>query len=135
MKVLIVDDDADVRSFLVNCMETMELDQIDTAEDGEQALAKSVQMKYDLVTMDLKMPGVSGLDILSVIRGMMPWAVIAIISGYTEDLPESALEYTDLVISKPVRLGALQELVKIAKELADKRESLRSLEKGSRDTD
>ena len=50
-------------------------------------------------------------------------------------MPESALEYTDLVISKPVRLGTLQELVKIAKELADKRESLRSLEKGSQDTD
>ena len=54
------------------------------------------------------MPGVSGLDILSVIRGMMPWAVIVIVSGYTEDLPEMAMDYTDLVLSKPVRVGALQ---------------------------
>ncbi|MDA0747391.1 MAG: response regulator [bacterium] len=108
MKVLIVDDDPDVRSFLVSCVETMKCDQIDTAENGEEALARAVQTRYDLVTLDLKMPGVSGLDILSVIRGMMPWAVIVIVSGYTEDLPEMAMDYTDLVLSKPVRVGALQ---------------------------
>ena len=129
MKVLIVDDDPDVRSFLVNCMGVVGCDQIDTAETGEEALAMAVQTRYDLVTLDLKMPGVSGLDILSVIRGMMPWSVIVIISGYTEDIPEMALDYTDLVLAKPVHVATLNELVQITKELVEKRESLRALGK------
>lgn len=127
MKALIVDDDPDVRSFLTSCMETTDCEQIDTAENGEEALALAVQVRYDLVTLDIKMPGVSGLDILSVIRGMMPWAVIVIISGYVEDIPEMALDYTDLVLSKPVRVSTLQEVVQIAKELTEKRASLRAL--------
>ena len=127
MKVLIVDDDANVREFLVGCIETMDCEQIDTAESGEEALARAVQTRYDLVTLDLKMPGVSGLDILSVVRGMMPWSVIVIISGYTEDLPEMAMDYTDAVLDKPVRVSTLKELVQITKDLAEKRASIRAL--------
>ena len=127
MKVLIVDDDVDVRSFLISCMQSAGCDQIDTAESGEEALARAVQSKYDLVSLDIKMPGVSGLDILSVIRGMMPWSVIAIISGYTEDISEMALDSTDVVLSKPVHVDTIQKLVQISKELAEKRGSIRSL--------
>ncbi len=127
MKVLIVDDDEDVRVFLGNCMESMGCEQIDTAESGEDALAKAVLARYDLVTLDIKMPGVSGLDILSVIRGMMPWSVIALVSGYTEDIEETALEFTDVVLPKPVRVKVVQQLVQVSKELAEMRASIRSL--------
>ena len=127
MKVLIVDDDPDVRAFLTNCVQTTECEQIDTAETGEEALAMAVQTRYDLVTLDIKMPGVSGLDILSVIRGMMPWSVIVIISGYTEDISEMAIEATDLVLSKPVHVATIQKLVEAAQELAVKRESIRAI--------
>ena len=127
MRVLIVDDDPAVRSFLVSCMEAMDCDRVDTAESGEEALARAVQGRYDLVTLDLKMPGVSGLDILSVIRGMMPWSVIAIVSGYTEEIPDAAMDNTDVVISKPVRVSTLQQLVHLTKELVEKREVIRKL--------
>ena len=130
MTVLIVDDDVDVRAFLVSCMQTAGCDQIDTAESGEEALARAVQARYDLVTLDIKMPGVSGLDILSVIRGMMPWSVIAIISGFTEDIAEMALESTDVVLSKPVHVETIHKLVQASRELAEKRESIRSLGAG-----
>lgn len=127
MRVLIVDDDEDVRSFLVSCMQSAGCDDVDTAGTGEEALARAVQNRYDLVTLDIKMPGVSGLDILSVIRGMMPWSVIAIVSGYTEDTSDVALESTDVVLSKPVRVEIMQELVRIAGELKEKRASIRAL--------
>lgn len=127
MKVLIVDDDPDVRTFLINCMDTMECQQVDAAESGEQALAFAVQTSYDLVTLDIKMPGVSGLDILSVIRGMMPTAAIAIISGYTDDLPDMVTEHTDLVLSKPVRVPTLKKLVDLARALAETRQELQAL--------
>ena len=127
MKVLIVDDDPDVRLFLADGVKAMGAELIHTAESGEEALAKSIQMRYDLVTLDIKMSGVSGIDILSVIRGMMPWSVIVIVSGYTEEVPEMAMDHTDLVLAKPVRLDLLQKLVEWTLELAEKREAIRGL--------
>ena len=127
MKVLIVDDDPDVRTFLINCMDSLECEQVDSADSGEQALALAVQGSYDLVTLDIKMPGVSGLDILSVIRGMMPTSVIAIISGYTEDLSEAVTDHTDIVISKPVRVTILQQLVDLSRRLAETRREIQKI--------
>ena len=127
MKVLIVDDDPDVRTFLSDGVKAMGATVIHSAESGEEALAKAIQMRYDLVTLDIKMSGVSGIDILSVIRGMMPWSVIAIVSGYTEEVPEMALDHTDLVLAKPVRLDILQKLVEWTVELVEKREAIKGL--------
>lgn len=127
MKVLIVDDDPDVRTFLSDGVKAMGATVIHSAESGEEALAKAIQTRYDLVTLDIKMSGVSGIDILSVIRGMMPWSVIAIVSGYTEEVPEMALDHTDLVLAKPVRLDILEKLVKCTVELVEKREAIRGL--------
>lgn len=127
MKVLIVDDDPDVRSFLSDGIGMAGAELIHTAESGEEALAKAIQMRYDLVTLDIKMSGVTGIDILSVIRGMMPWSVIVIVSGYTEEVPEGALDHTDLVLAKPVRVEVLKKLVDLTKELVDKREAVRGL--------
>ncbi len=128
MKVLIVDDEPEVRSFLVSCVEMLDCDEIETAKSGEEALARSVQGQYDLVTLDLNMPGVSGIDILSVIRGMMPWSVIAIISGFTEDIPEMTRDHADIVISKPVHVHTIQRLVELTKELTTTRALIRDLE-------
>ncbi len=127
MKVLIVDDDPDVRSFLSDGIGIAGAEVIHMAESGEEALAKAIQMRYDLVTLDIQMSGVSGIDILSVIRGMMPWSVIAIVSGYTEEVPDVALDHTDLVLAKPVRVDVLKQLVDLTKELVEKREAIRGL--------
>ena len=130
MKVLIVDDNPDVRSYLVSCIEMMDCDQVETAESGEEALARAVQTRYDLVTLDLKMPGVSGIDILSVIRGMMPCSVIAVISGYTEDITEAVRDHIDVVLPKPVRVETVRQLVELTRELTEKRETIRALGEG-----
>ena len=127
MKVLIVDDDPDVRAFLPNSIKMAGCEDTDTAESGEDALGKAVLETYDLVTLDLKMPGVSGLDIISVIRGMMQWAVIAIISGYPEEVTDVAREHADLVVTKPVRLEKINSLVSLTQELIDKRAAIRAL--------
>ena len=127
MNVLIVDDDPDVQVFLYNCMKTLDCTVIDTADSGEDALGKTVLNTYDLVTLDVKMPGVSGLDIISVIRGMMPWAVIAIVSGFPEEITDEAREHADLVIAKPVRVEKINALVSLVRDLVAKRNAIRDL--------
>ena len=56
-----------------------------------------------MISLDVQMPGVSGLEILALIRNMCPHAVIAIISGHIggSKLPEIA-GCADLIIQKPV---------------------------------
>lgn len=127
MKVLIVDDEPGVRAFLAESVKAMGADVVHTAESGEEALAKAIKIRYDLVTLDIKMSGVSGIDILSVIRGMTPWSVIAIVSGYTEEVPETALDHTDLVLAKPVSMDKLKKLVEWTVDLVEKREAIRGL--------
>ena len=68
-----------------------------------------------------------GIDILTVIRGMLPWSVIAIVSAYTEEVPDVALDQTDIVLAKPIRVDLLQKLVDLTKDLAHKREMVRRL--------
>ena len=127
MKVLIVDDDQDVRDFLSDSIRILGADLVEVAESGEEALALALQTRFDLVTLDIKMSGVSGIDILSVIRGLMPWAVIAIVSGYTEELSEDAFDHTDLVLAKPVRAGVIQRLVDLTTQLVKTREEIHGL--------
>ncbi len=128
MKALIVDDDWEIRTALAASIKSAGCKQVDTAETGEDALGMAAQASYDLVTLDIQMSGVSGLDILSLLRTLLPWSVIAIISGHTqaitgEDLGGAA----DLVISKPFSVGKIRDLAQLSKELAEKREAVRGL--------
>ncbi len=58
---------------------------------------------------------------------MMPWAVIAIVSGYTEEVSEDVFEHTDLVLAKPVRTETIKRLVDLTRELVNKRDEIRGL--------
>ena len=57
----------------------------------------------------------------------MPWAVIAIVSGYSEEITDRAKDYADLVLSKPVHFDKLANLVALTRELINKREAIRKL--------
>lgn len=66
-RILIVDDEKNTREGLKWGLEGLD-SEIDLAADGEQALAQLEQHHYDLVLTDLKMPGISGLDLLEKIK-------------------------------------------------------------------
>ena len=68
-KILIVDDEKIVRESLYHWFEDDNY-LVDTAEDGETALKKYEKEKYDLLLVDMKMPGMSGLDLLSKIKAI-----------------------------------------------------------------
>jgi len=65
MKILIADDHAIVREGLKQIVKTLpEVTLIDEASEGNEALLKIKEVGYDLVILDISMPGMSGLDIL-----------------------------------------------------------------------
>ena len=133
MKVLIVDDEPNIRNLLSLAVEDVGCEQLDMAESGEEALALALQTHYDLVTLDIQMPGVSGLDTLPVMRHAMPRAVIVIISGYAIRMSEAQQEDVDLVIEKPFRLNQIQRLMALAKEVVSTRTAIRALGESGED--
>ena len=67
MRILVVEDDAALASFIRKGLEA-EHHAVDTALDGEQGRAMALGIDYDLVVLDLNLPGVDGLTVLKNLR-------------------------------------------------------------------
>jgi DNA-binding NtrC family response regulator len=123
-KVLLVDDEEDFLSTLSERLETRGL-KVTTAASGEQALAKTDKESFDLIVLDLAMPGLDGLETLKRIKAKQPEAEIIILSGQgsiktsieamkagAEDFMEKPVNITDLLDkisdAKDKRLQVLQ---------------------------
>jgi DNA-binding NtrC family response regulator len=100
-KVLVVDDDPAVRKSIDRVL-TGKGYAVITAENGEEAMRKLNEEKYDLVYTDIRMPGMSGLEVAEQVKARKPWTPVVIITGYpTVDSAKEA-----------VRLGAYDYVAK-----------------------
>ncbi|MBI5194300.1 MAG: chemotaxis response regulator CheY [Nitrospirae bacterium] len=68
MKILVVDDFSTMRRIVKNILKQIGFSNIDEAEDGNNALLKLKQEKFDMVVSDWNMPNMTGLDLLKAIR-------------------------------------------------------------------
>lgn len=100
-KVLIVDDEALVRNFLVETLKRKHLD-VSSAENGLKALALLKEHTYDLVITDMKMPDLTGIDLLHKIKETSPHTLVVVVTAYGS--VENAVE--------AMRLGAYNYLIK-----------------------
>ena len=73
-KILIIDDDKSHFGTAANCMHG--LYEVDTAWNGKQGLDKLSQTKYDLVLLDVMLPGENGFEVLGEIRKQYALPVI-----------------------------------------------------------
>lgn len=83
-RVLIVDDDEAVRTTLYKVMKSNGIE-TDMASNGQEALDKVAQNKYDLMLLDVNMPGVDGFEVIQRVREKNIQTPIMIISARTED--------------------------------------------------
>ncbi|HLM80507.1 MAG TPA: chemotaxis response regulator protein-glutamate methylesterase [Terriglobales bacterium] len=85
VRILIVDDSAVVRKVLNSLMASdPEIVVAGTAGNGSQALARIPEVKPDLVTLDIEMPGMDGLETLVEIRKLYPKLPVIMFSTLTE---------------------------------------------------
>ena len=87
-KVLVVDDDPAVRKSIDRVL-TSKGYAVITAENGEEAMRKLNEEKYDLVYTDIRMPGMSGLDVAEQVKARKPWTPVVIITGYGTDAAQA----------------------------------------------
>jgi DNA-binding NarL/FixJ family response regulator len=86
LRILIADDHEIVRKGLGKVLaETLQPVKIDEARTGKEAVSNVLKSEYDLVVLDLKMPGKSGLDVLKEIKQHRPKLPVLILSMHPEE--------------------------------------------------
>jgi len=109
--ILVVDDEKNIRLTISQSLETLEIP-VQTAVNGEEALRKLRESPFGLVFLDLKMPGIDGMEVLRQIKDDWPKIRVIIITAH--GTVESAVEAMKLgavdFIQKPFSPGEIREL-------------------------
>lgn len=93
IKVLIVDDHQVVREGLRRIIELDDdITVIGEAENGEDAISMVSQLSPDVIMMDLKMPGMGGINAIREIKQRLPDVNILVLTLYAEDFIRQAIE-------------------------------------------
>lgn len=113
-KLLIVDDEMDVREFAANFFRKRKID-VTTASSGEEAISIVEKQKSDLILLDIKMTGIDGIETLRRIREIDKEAKVIMVTGkkpeeegvFVRCREYGALDY----IHKPLELDELEKVV------------------------
>ena len=110
--LLIVDDNKDLLNTFALILKRKGY-LVDIALDGFQALEKFTNQKYDVVLMDVIMPGMSGIDALHRMRQINPSARILLMTAYCEEdqLNKALNEGAFGALYKPINIARLMDLL------------------------
>lgn len=125
IRLLIVDDSVFMRKTLRKILTGPDIVVVDEAVNGEQGVEKVAKLKPDVVTMDVEMPVMNGLEAVKTIMRTNPTPVI-MISSLTSDGADATIEALsngamDFITKKPAfadMLALKEELIKKIKTLA-----------------
>lgn len=124
-RILFVDDERSVLDGLRRVVRPTRHEwHVDFAESGAQALALARIEPYDVIVSDMKMPGMSGVDVLSEVRRLWPATVRLILSGQSErEHILKAVPHTHQFLTKPCDsdqlLSTLRRAVRLGGILGD----------------
>ena len=123
-RILIIDDQETIRKSLKLALER-EGYLVDTAENGREAIRKSKEAFYNMALVDLRLPDMDGIELLTKMRETVPKMVKIIITGYPslENAIEAVNRGADGYVVKPYTMEGL--LLKIEEHLQKQREAKR----------
>lgn len=110
--ILIVDDDDSVRRTLALILEEKGYI-VDTAETGGEAIRKSMENFYNLALIDIRLPDMDGIRLLTEMKETIPKIVKIMITGYPtlENAIEAVNRGADGYILKPINIDELLEKI------------------------
>ncbi len=113
VKLLVVDDEEEICDFLKCFFEEREFS-VDTACSGFDALEKIAQVQPDVCLLDIKMPGIDGLQVLKEIKDKYPKVKVIMVTAIetTEKIEEAVRMGADNYITKPLSLEYLENDVR-----------------------
>ncbi len=104
MKILVVDDHEPMRKIIRTILKKAGFEDIEEAENGKEALSKLKEKKIDIVLLDQNMPGISGLELLKIIKQDEKLKNIPVIMVTAETSKEKVVE--------AIQLGVYDYIVK-----------------------
>lgn len=119
-RVLLVDDEVDFVDALSARMEARGL-VVETATNGEEAVQKVRDRRYDAIILDLAMPGMDGIETLRALRELQPDVQVILLTGHAtlqkgvEAMKLGAMDF----LEKPVDINLLMDKIKHAKSTTD----------------
>lgn len=85
MRVLVADDHALFRDGIVSLLSARDIEVVAETGDGEETVARTRELRPDLVLMDIKMPRLSGIEATRLIKSEMPKVTIVILTAFDDD--------------------------------------------------
>ena len=115
-KILVVDDEPDVVSYLSTFLEDEGFTVV-SAQDGPEGIDKARAERPDLITLDITMPGMSGIEVLTVLRrdpelNPIPVIVITGVTSFRKQLSFRGVRPPEAFMQKPMDLEVLTEHLK-----------------------
>lgn len=113
MKLLIVDDEVEICDFLKSFFEERNFE-VKTASSGQSALTVAEQFKPNVMLLDIKMPGMDGIQVLAQVKKKYPRTKVIMVTALeTRDKIEECLRLgADNYITKPLSLEYLENDVR-----------------------
>lgn len=115
IKILLVDDEEDFVNTLSERLSLRDLAS-ETAANGEAALQFVGDRLPDIMVLDLKMPGINGMEVLRRIKQFYPRIQVIILTGHGNDLDEAEARQLGVFdyLKKPVDIELLVERIRAA---------------------
>jgi len=119
--ILVIDDDESTRNVLVMTLESKGYS-VDTAKDGREAIRKSNSNFYNLALVDLRLPDMDGIELLTAMKETIPRMMRIIVTGYPslENAIEAVNKGADGYVLKPLKteelLSTIQEHLRKQRE-------------------
>jgi signal transduction histidine kinase len=129
VRLLLVDDEVDFRQTLANRLRKRGLTP-EQAGNGEECLSILEQKSMDVVVLDVKMPGITGIEVLEHIKKKYPKTEVILLTGYAstrdgvEGIKSGAFDY----LTKPIEVEHLLGKIKQASEKISRAEKIRQWE-------
>jgi len=129
IKVLVVDDSTVMRKLISDILKSdPQIEVIDTAKTGKEAIEKAKNLKPDVITLDIEMPEMDGITALKILRKEVPQTKVIMFSSLTQEGAKATIESLALgaydFVPKPSTKSFLESVKKIEQDLIPKIKSV-----------
>jgi two-component system LytT family response regulator len=138
VRSLIIDDEADARTRLIRLLgRHPEIEVVNQAKDGLEAVEKIEALKPDLLFLDIEMPGLTGFEVLRSIPPASPLPLVVFITGYDQHalaaFQNNALAYLLKPIERQRLAIAVERALKLNTLPAERMSELESIQRAARE--
>ncbi|SHJ08112.1 Response regulator receiver domain-containing protein [Desulfatibacillum alkenivorans DSM 16219] len=119
MRILLVDDEVELVSAMAERLNMRGVN-ADYVTCGKSAVEKAQECHYDVMVVDLRMPGMDGIEVMKLVKEISPDTGFVFLTGYGSEEQKTASEAAgaNCYLMKPVKISLLMEKIDAAAQAA-----------------